>query len=37
MKVTWFWVESQVNSVSVVTNDVFGSWVLAVASSHQLL
>lgn len=37
VKVTWFGVEAQVNSVSIVTDDVFGSWVLAVASSHQLL
>lgn len=37
MEVAWFGVEPQVNSVSVVTYDVFGSWVLTVASSHQLL
>lgn len=37
VKVTWFGVKSQVNSVSVVTNDVLGSRVLAVTSSHQLL
>lgn len=37
MKVTWFRVESQVNSVSIVADDVFGSWILAVASTHQLL
>lgn len=37
MKVTWFGVKSQVDSVSIVTDDVFGSRVLAVASSHQLL
>lgn len=37
MKVTWFGVKSQVNSVSIVTDDVFGSGILAVASSHELL
>lgn len=37
MKVAWFRVKSQVDSVSVVTDDVFGSWVLAVAPTHQLL
>lgn len=37
VKVTWFGVKSQVNSVSVVANDVLGSRVLAVSSSHQLL
>lgn len=37
MKVTWFWVEAQINSVSIVSDDVFGSRILAVASSHQLL
>lgn len=37
VKVTWFGVKSQVNSVSIVTNDVLGTRVLAVTSSHQLL
>lgn len=37
VKVTWFGVKSQVNSVSVVANDVLGSRVLAITSSHQLL
>lgn len=37
MKVTWFGVESQVDSVSIVSDDVLGSGVLAVASSYQLL
>lgn len=37
MKVTWFGVESQVDSVSVVSNDVFGARILTVASSYQFL
>lgn len=37
VKVTWFGVESQVNSVSIVTDDVFSAWILAVASSYKLL
>lgn len=37
VKVTWFGVKSQINSVSVVANDVLGSRVLAVTSSHKLL
>ena len=37
MKVTWLRMKSQVNSVSVVTDDVFGSRILAVASSYELL
>lgn len=37
MKITWFWVKSQVNSVSIVADDVFGSGILAVSSSYQFL
>lgn len=37
VKVTWFGVEPQVDSVPVVSDDIFGSWILAVASAHQLL
>lgn len=37
MKVTWFGVKSEINSVSIVPDDVFGPGVLAVASSHKLL
>lgn len=37
MKVTWFGVESQVDSVPVVADDVFGAGILTVSSSHQLL
>ena len=37
VKVTWFGVEPEVDSIPVVTDDIFGSWILAVASSHKLL
>lgn len=37
MKVTWFWMEAEVNSVSIVTNNVFGPRILTVASPYQLL
>lgn len=37
VKVTWFGVESQVDAVAVVTDDVFGSRVLTVPSAHKLL
>lgn len=34
MKVTRFGVKSQVNSLSIIPNDVFRSWVLVVSSSY---
>lgn len=37
MKITWFGMESQVNSVSVVTDDVFGPRILTISSPYQLL
>jgi len=37
VKVTWFRVESQVNSVPIVTDDIFGSRILTVTSPHKLL
>lgn len=37
VKVTWFRVESQVNSVPIVSDDIFGSRVLTVTSPHKLL
>lgn len=37
MKVTWFGVKAQIDSVAVITYDVFGPGVLAVASPHKFL
>lgn len=37
VQVTGFGVETQVNTVTIVTDDVFGSRILTVPPSHQLL
>ena len=37
MKVTGSRMEPQINSLSVVTDDVFSTWVLVIATSHELL
>lgn len=37
VKVTRFWVETEVDPVPVIADDVFGSGILAVSSPHQLL
>lgn len=37
VKITWFRVESQVDSVTIITDDIFCSRVLAVSSPHKFL
>lgn len=37
VKVARFRVESKVNAVPVITDDVFGAGILTVSSSHELL
>lgn len=37
MKVTGLWVETQVNAIAIVSDDVLGPWVLAVPPAHQFL
>lgn len=34
VKVTGLGVETQVNAIAIISNDVFGPWVLAIAPAH---
>lgn len=37
MKVTWFGVKPQINPLSIVPDDILGTWILVVASTYKFL
>ena len=37
MQVTWFGMEPEINSFTIIPDDVLSSWVVVVSSSHKLL
>ena len=37
MKVAWFGVKPQINPLSIVPDDILGTWILVVATAHKFL
>ena len=37
MEITWFGVEPEINTLSIVSDDVLSTWILVVSSAHKFL